>query len=40
MGDSDSEAIEYGLIAALIGDTAEDQPVDLDDMRVRKKPNR
>ena len=39
-GASDSEAIEYGLIAALMGETPEDQPVDLDDKIVRKKPGR
>jgi len=40
MSDSDAEAIEYGLIAALLDAIAEDQPVELDDKIVRKKPNR
>ena len=40
LGDSDAEAIEYGLIAALLDAMAEDQPVELDDKIVRKKPNR
>jgi len=40
LGDSDAEAIEYGLIAALLDAIAEDQPVELDDKIVRKKPNR
>ena len=40
-GASDSEAGEYGLIAALVGDATECQSaLDLDDKIVRKKPGR
>ena len=40
-GMSDSEAIEYGLIAALVVDATEyHSAVDLDDKIVRKKPGR
>ena len=39
-GDSDSDAIEYGLIAALMSDAAQDQPAGVGDKVVRKKPGR